>query len=227
MVDEKTVEAVATALEPKCRSFTGGANQLAKAVARELAEAALQAPSLGSTGEAEGWRDIKSDPPPMDGTPVLLTAFGGQIGVCVWIREWLYHGLPATSADWWDEPTHWRPLPAPPIALLSAAGQPRPAPVTPAPTPEADAREIARLKNLVSSSETERYRACGELLSRALAAEAALAAERERCAKVAEGWAEEHAAHLTDDAPSPIGRHRAAMNDGYALAAAIRSQEQP
>jgi hypothetical protein len=64
--------------------------------------------------EAEGWRDIASAP--KDGTPVLLTARGGQVGVCVWIRQWLYHGVGATPADWWDEPSHWRPLPEPPEA---------------------------------------------------------------------------------------------------------------
>lgn len=78
--------------------------------------------SAKQKGEAEGWRDIKDDPPPMDGTPLLLTAFGGQIGVCVWIDGWRYHGLPATPADWWDEPSHWRPLPEPPT-MLSAGGE--------------------------------------------------------------------------------------------------------
>lgn len=58
----------------------------------------------------------------------------------------------------------------------------------------------------------------------ASAAEAALAAERERAARVVEDWAEQHAASLGEDAPSPLGRHRIAMNDGYALAAAIRAQ---
>lgn len=65
---------------------------------------------------------------------------------------------------------------------------------------------------------------CRALESRALAAEAALAAERERCARVVEDWAEMHAGHLSDDGPTPLGRHRVAMNDGYALAAAIRAQ---
>jgi len=56
-MDEKALEAITAALEPKCRSFTGGANPLAKSVAREFAEAALQALSPGSTGSAEGWED--------------------------------------------------------------------------------------------------------------------------------------------------------------------------
>lgn len=60
--------------------------------------------------------------------------------------------------------------------------------------------------------------------ARALAAEAALAAERERAARIVEDWAEQHAAGLAEDGPSPLGRHRVAMNDGYALAAAIRAQ---
>ncbi len=61
-----------------------------------------------------GWRPIESAP--KDGRPVLLTARGGQIGVCFWSDDrWIYHGLtPVIDADWWDAPTHWRPLPAPP-----------------------------------------------------------------------------------------------------------------
>lgn len=72
MIDEKAIEAIVAALEPKCRSFTGGANPLAKAVAREFAEAALQALRSGSDHvvepnkmvprETEGWVLVPKEP---------------------------------------------------------------------------------------------------------------------------------------------------------------------
>lgn len=59
-------------------------------------------------------------------------------------------------------------------------------------------------------------------------AEAALAKavedEREACARWLEERAEEHADFLSEDAPSPFGRHRAAMNDFYFAAQSIRAR---
>lgn len=130
-LDEKVLEVVAAALEPKCRSFTGGANQLAKAVARELAEAALQALSPGSTGEAVGLK------------------LGSRLTV---------DGVEAVVV---------------PVEPNSAQ------------------------------------------LDRALAAEAALAAERERCAKVAED---------TKSYDDNLQRSAGCATTGQRIAAAIRAQ---
>lgn len=62
-IDEKALEAAVTALEPKCRSFTGGANPLARRLAEELSDAAILAyESAKQKGEAEGWRSISDEP---------------------------------------------------------------------------------------------------------------------------------------------------------------------
>lgn len=67
------VDAVALALEPKCRAFTGGANQLAMNVARELAEVAVAALAASPiAGEidimreaySKGWRTAEAITPP-------------------------------------------------------------------------------------------------------------------------------------------------------------------
>lgn len=50
----EVVAAIALALEPKCRAFTGGANQLAVNVARELAQVAYAALSNPAPGHGEG-----------------------------------------------------------------------------------------------------------------------------------------------------------------------------
>lgn len=52
------VDAVALALEPKCRAFTGGANQLAMNVARELAEVAVASLTAPTQGEPAGWAAV-------------------------------------------------------------------------------------------------------------------------------------------------------------------------
>lgn len=63
MIDEKAREAAVTALEPKCRSFTGGANPLARRLAEELADAAIIAyESANQKGEAEGWVLVPREP---------------------------------------------------------------------------------------------------------------------------------------------------------------------
>jgi hypothetical protein len=70
------------------------------------------------------WQTI--DSAPRDGTRVLLTS-GGDVAVGQWLRDsgisdWtdescpIYTDGPGAAAGWWDTPpTHWMPLPAPPL----------------------------------------------------------------------------------------------------------------
>lgn len=101
--------------------------------ARTAYAAMLSAAPAPPASEPEGWRDIESAP--KDGTRVLLwsSTSGG-----VWWGYWAVHGAnwqpTDTGEDGWTsgavnysaelvvyiDPTHWRPLPAPP--LQEAAG---------------------------------------------------------------------------------------------------------
>ena len=97
-----------------------------------LAERILQALTPGSTGETEGWRDIASAP--KDGTEILLYGPGvllsdGRTSMYAraqhvgWAHEVDGHFEWATRDPCVTcRPTHWRPLPEPPSAMLAAAG---------------------------------------------------------------------------------------------------------
>jgi hypothetical protein len=68
--------------------------------------AALEAYESAKPKDAEGWRDIASAP-----TPVMIgSSFG--LGRDYDKLVWFHAGVA----------THWRPLPEPPSAMLSAAG---------------------------------------------------------------------------------------------------------
>lgn len=68
--------------------------------------------------DANGWLDICSAP--KDGAEFIAFQ-GGDIYRCAWLTEEPDEGPPHTG--WWDfvnssfeEPTHWIPLPKPPVA---------------------------------------------------------------------------------------------------------------
>lgn len=282
MVDEKGLEAVATALEPKCRSFTGGANQLAKAVARELAITALQALSPGSTGEAEGWVLVPKEltnamlwanagasdthkptwnramwaaflaaAPPMTSPTTFFAESAGEIDHSPDTRNMVSAAVPSEEeiarvlatalrqevipdGSWRGMVESFRELEAkfPDYAegystATDAFRQARAVLALFAPILAEKEREIERYEAMIKHEQDAAIHWCGEAAKfndRALAAEAALAAERERCAKVAErvgNFGDYRREELTAD----FGQPRFDMM--HAIIAAIRSQEQP
>jgi len=78
----------------------------------------------GSTGAAEGWRDIASAP--KEGSQFLTFARDKHGIEYMAVAQWAEpDGMGSVSGWFWTyaiRPTHWRPLPAPPSAL-SAAGK--------------------------------------------------------------------------------------------------------
>lgn len=70
-----------------------------------------------------GWQPI--DSAPKDGMPILVSA-AGEICVAAWTEGfkeggwvgWVMgHGAVACEDDWYRvEPTHWMPLPEPPVS---------------------------------------------------------------------------------------------------------------
>lgn len=61
-IDEKALTAAIEALEPKCRPITGGANPLARRLAEEFAQAALEAYESAKQKDAEGWVLVPEEP---------------------------------------------------------------------------------------------------------------------------------------------------------------------
>jgi hypothetical protein len=107
--DEKIVEAVARVLEPKCRGFCGGSNDLSMGCAREFARAAITA------FQAEAWQDISTAP--KDGARIyVLIPYDTDIHSyeqCVDIGWWADGCFRFHGDDGPDDiqPTHWQPLP--------------------------------------------------------------------------------------------------------------------
>lgn len=87
--------------------------------------ASAPTPPASSAGEVEGWRPIETAP--RDGTWLLLwLPYAGGYGQCHiapgrWAKDhyrktfsWFING------NGMRRPTHWRPLPAPPVAALAS-----------------------------------------------------------------------------------------------------------
>ncbi len=76
----------------------------------------------GSTGEAEGWRDIASAPE----SKWVLTCRAGENGINLcsqYSGEWHDQcGRSTVTHHSFAAPTHWMPCPKPPSAMLAAAG---------------------------------------------------------------------------------------------------------
>lgn len=62
--------------------------------------------ALRAALDAERWRSIATEPPPMDGREVLL--YGEGFGMAGW---------PPDAVVVWEGITHWRPLPEPPEVM--------------------------------------------------------------------------------------------------------------
>lgn len=84
-----------------------------------LARAGLEA------GKAEEWLPIETLPPEADGTSIIVAAWNGteytvaEVTAIAGGFRWLWSGTDPDDDDRWlsddgFEPTHWRPLPAPP-----------------------------------------------------------------------------------------------------------------
>ena len=99
----------------------------------ERADAALIR-ALIERERAGGWNDIASNPPPMDGTKIDLWVWDERRADCYWQgslkrgKWWApnqdYDGMDGVLCGR-DEPTHWRPLPEPPIASGAHLAGPR------------------------------------------------------------------------------------------------------
>lgn len=97
----------------------------AQAACQAAWEAFVSHAGLVPAGEADGWRPIAEAP--RDGTPVLVAIAGGDFNACSaqWdIRRgcWTY---PCAVHGPGLDPTHWCPLPGPPVAtghLRSGSG---------------------------------------------------------------------------------------------------------
>lgn len=83
--------------------------------------------------EAEGWRDIASAPKERIGLELQTVQLwdGKRVRQGHWDDDryankprpfWAYEGSFGRLSDRQSQPTHWRPLPEPPSAMLSAAG---------------------------------------------------------------------------------------------------------
>lgn len=92
----------------------------------------LEAYESAKQKEAEGWRDIASAP--KDGSSFLAVVWGRVRAIkwCPAWEVWFDDGKDADTIDYENDevfgigsalPTHWRPLPEPPSALLSAGGE--------------------------------------------------------------------------------------------------------
>lgn len=129
MAEKMDDRALQLAMEAYHPSTTGqpDRDRLARAITAYLA-----ALSPGSTGSAEGWQDISTAP--KDGTIIVWSPMGGGK---VFFAQWDDNRYATTPKPYWrfsDEriwgttavrkaqPTHWRPLPAPPSAMIDAAG---------------------------------------------------------------------------------------------------------
>ena len=101
-----------------------GSNMAGERLVTQIVTAYLEA--LGTDGS----RDVKSAPkdgtvidvwcssdhPGDDGGYRVANAYWSSVG-----HKWLHIGQ-GNSMTWAHQPTHWRPLPEPPSAMLSAAG---------------------------------------------------------------------------------------------------------
>ena len=139
MIDEKALEAGARAvlhwrIKPDFFEVKDGVWTLDhdKVIAEAAITAYLQALRPGSTGESDGWQPIETAP--KDGTEILLYGPGvllsdGRTSMYAraqhvgWAHEVDGHLEWATrDPSVTCRPTHWRPLPSPPSAMLAAAG---------------------------------------------------------------------------------------------------------
>ena len=137
MIDEKALEAGARAvlhrrIKPDFFEVKDGVWTLDhdKVIAEAAITAYLQALRPGSTGETDGWQPIETAP--KDGSDMLLYghgvlrsggvyAKGHHVGWSQVARDGsIYWATRDPAVD--CEPTHWRPLPEPPSAMLAAAG---------------------------------------------------------------------------------------------------------
>lgn len=109
----------------------GVSRQALDIVLEALARAGLEA------GKAEEWLPIETLPPEADGTNIIVAAWNGteytvaEVTAIAGGFRWLWSGTDPDDDDLWlsddgFEPTHWRPLPAPPArrALPLTGGKP-------------------------------------------------------------------------------------------------------
>lgn len=109
-IDEKARAVAIEALEPKCRPITGGANPLARRLAEEFVDAALEAYESAKQKEADGWVLVPKEP-----TLAMCNAGWGEIDTQGFQTEDtevapIYRAMLAAA-------------PEPPSALLSAGGE--------------------------------------------------------------------------------------------------------
>lgn len=83
----------------------------------------------GSTGETEGWRDVETDRPPTDRAVLVygrpkdtedLSFKAPQVHLAYW--DTIDGAFCLDGGTWlgpFIKPTHWRPLPEPPSAMLA------------------------------------------------------------------------------------------------------------
>lgn len=113
MADERALEAARQAWLESASDYTRLDDSIRAAITAYLASV-----------EADGWLDIASAP--KDGTAVLLFAPGHGRWIGRYKKrspEWRLVGDPHLNDGGTPvRPTHWHPLPAPPRAMLSAAG---------------------------------------------------------------------------------------------------------
>ena len=124
-IDERALEAAVLAAP-------GANTEDCRAIAEPIVRAYLQALRPGSTGETEGWRDIETAP--KDGTEILLYGPGvlnseGRTSMYARAQHVGWADEVEGHLTWYTRdprvtcrPTHWRPLPEPPSAMLAAAG---------------------------------------------------------------------------------------------------------
>lgn len=130
MIDEKAIKAVAEAIAAeRVKQFGAAAGLAPREVEFEYARVAILAYESAKPKEAEGWRDITSAP--KDGTVFQAwhTVHGCPMSI-LWNKDGFIFG--GERMNWversyttaWPERclSHWRPLPEPPSAMLSAAG---------------------------------------------------------------------------------------------------------
>ena len=68
-----------------------------------------------------------ADTAPKDGTQILIAVAGDEYEVAwaYWNERWRIWVLPMTNRAYQMEPTHWMPLPAPPLANSVSGGSSR------------------------------------------------------------------------------------------------------